>query len=98
MKAKMVTTTLTDTYDAPEISILEGHHDLKTFNKAFIEEGWTQEPWPSDYVSHEYWIKLPNGKWECSNKNDSRAIPVTIATWEGPAPLPLAKGPAPHLN
>lgn len=92
------TITLCGQYDEPEFSILEGHVDLKTFNDAFVAEGWTVELWPDDYVSHEYWRNLGDGKWECSNKTDSLAIPVTVAAWDGPVEQPVANGPNPSLH
>lgn len=92
------TLTLLDEYDAPEFSILPGHHSVQDFNVAFLNEGWTSEPWPEDYISHEYWVNLGNGKWKCSNRLDKSAEPVTVADWSGPTEQPLARGPAPHLN
>lgn len=81
----MKTTTLTDDFDAPTITLLEGHHDIITFNKAFEAEGWdSQGPWPEDYLSHEYWVRDNEGFWSSSNKNNPDAIPVSIVAWDGP--------------
>lgn len=97
-KVGQKTTTLLDLYDAPAISLLEGHHTIESFNKAFRAEGWEIEPWPQEYISHEYWIRDQTGVWTCSNKNDLRAIPVTVCAWDGPPEKLAARGPAPHLH
>jgi hypothetical protein len=78
------TTTLTDNFDSPTVTILEGHHDVETFNKAFEAEGWEASPWPESYISHEYWERGSDGSWTCSNKTNPKAIPVTVADWAGP--------------
>lgn len=92
------TQTLLDEYGAPNFSILQGHHDIATFNKAFEAEGWSVEPWPSDYLSHEYWETDNGGNWFSSNKDCLRAVPVTIVDWGGPAEQLPAKGPNPDLH
>lgn len=80
---KLVKTfTLLDNDSIPVVSILEGHHDIDTFNLAFKNEGWISDPWPEDWISHEYWINHGMGRWSCSNRSDPKAIPVTVAGWD----------------
>ena len=81
---KLKTLTLVDVYEAPFVSLLRGHHSAEVFNAAFREEGWTdsEDPWPEDHISHEYWIEDSEGKWHCSHKGDPKAQPVTVAGWD----------------
>lgn len=88
------TITLCDEWDSPNITILPGHHTPKIFNEAFIAEGWEADAWPSDYISHEYWVRHPDGKWTCSNKSDPNAMAVTVADWSGPRDV----GPDPSFH
>jgi hypothetical protein len=64
----------------PVVSLLVGHHDLETFNKAFEAEGWSTGGFSDEGVTHEYWRKDKTG-WVCSNIHDARALPVTIGEW-----------------
>ncbi len=89
--------TLLDEFDAPYISLVEGHHSAEVFNEAFELDGWDVDPWPAEYISHEYWILEADGNWTCSNKNDIRSRPVTVVDWCGPRE-DTAKGPAPELH
>lgn len=91
---KLVTHTQCDETGAPEFTILNGHHTVEIFNEAFIREGWEADPFPEDYISHEYWVKKSDGRWESSNKNNPLSVPVTVGTWEGPIDL----GPDPSLH
>lgn len=93
----MKTETMLDESGAPILSILLGHHDVDTFNHAFIREGWEADPWPEDYISHEYWIKKLDGSWECSHKENPLAVPVTVAGWMGPQEE-KSLGPRPDLH
>lgn len=77
----LATVTLTED-DTPVISLLRGHHTIEVFNQAFKKEGWHIEvPWAEDDISHEFWVEESDGVWVCSNKFNSRAVPVTIANW-----------------
>ena len=68
----------------PIASILEGHHDVGTFAKAFIAEGWddagTEGGWSRDMVKWEFWSKTKKG-WKKSEKGKRGARPVTVGYW-----------------
>jgi len=66
--------------DDPVYTILEGHHDAATFSKAMNAEGWDNAEIHPDDISHEYWVKEED-KWCPSNKEDPKAIPVTVSPW-----------------
>jgi len=67
--------------DDPVISILEGHHDLETFNRAWAAEGWDGPGFDAELVAHEFWTKDDKGHWSPSVKTDPKAIPVTVGDW-----------------
>lgn len=94
MDKVLKTLTLCDEHDSPNITILEGHHTPEIFNEAFIAEGWEADPWPNDYISHEYWVRHDDGKWTSSHKADPKARAVTVADWSGPRDV----GPNPDLH
>lgn len=67
--------------DNPVVTILEGHHDVQTFNRAFAAEGWDTGGWQDDSISHEYWVKTDERHWSPSVKTDPKAVPVTVGDW-----------------
>lgn len=66
--------------ERPLFTVLEGHHDLQTFQKASVREG-RERAWSPDEISHEYWRKNFDGTWEFSTNKDPLAIPVTVGEW-----------------
>lgn len=84
MSEPLVTFTVHED-DTPVYSILRGHHLTETFNVAFENEGWKGLPkWEDHDVTHEYWQEVAPGVWECSNKNNPKAEPVTVGQWYAP--------------
>lgn len=65
----------------PVVTILEGHHDIDAFNRAFAAEGWDHKGWDEENISHEYWVKKRGGLWEPSVKTHPDAIAVTVGDW-----------------
>jgi len=77
----MKTTTL-GYQDNPTHSICKGHVDLKTFNDAFHNEGWSgdDDGFDPELVTHEYWVH--QGKtWTKADKDTPGAEPVTVGAW-----------------
>ena len=76
----MKTFTLSHDEDNPSYTLLEGHHDAQTFSKAMRAEGWDMDDIHEDDISHEYWVQ-EEARWCPSNKEDPKAIPVTVSEW-----------------
>jgi hypothetical protein len=67
--------------DDPTFSLCEGHVDQETFNKAFVEEGWSEsDGFDQELLAHEYWIEKDDN-WTKATKDTPGAKAVTVGTW-----------------
>lgn len=76
----MKTFTIGSEEFGPSFTLLEGHHDSQIFSKAMRAEGWDTADVHPDDISHEFWV-VEEGHWCPSNKEDPKAIPVTVNPW-----------------
>lgn len=74
------TITLGDEDGEPRFSLCRGHVDVKTFNKAFMAEGWNGDEIPESEIEHEYWRRKED-VWSQCEKGDDGAEPVTVVVW-----------------
>lgn len=67
--------------DSMDYSLIKGHVSDEEFNKVFAEKWHGGDPIEGDRISHEYWVESKDGSWKSSNKNDPKAVPVTVTDW-----------------
>lgn len=70
----------------PSVVICPGHVDAKTFNKAFVAEGWDADSYKQDVLKYVYCIEkhLKSGitKFKQVAPNVEGAKPYTWTSWD----------------
>jgi len=66
--------------DSIEHSLVEGHLSDREFNK-IVKKAFAGDTISSDRITHEYWVKDQDGAWSSSNRNNPKAVPVTVMDW-----------------
>lgn len=81
MKKLKTLTVGVDSEDNPQFSILKGRHSIKTFNKAFKNEGWDDsDGFTKDMVTYE-WIRKLKNSFRITDQNDLKAEIYTVGHW-----------------
>lgn len=81
MEKTLKTKTL-GTKDQPAFVICDGHVDVKTFNKAFKSEGWSEVgKWDKKQIDYVYGFEGKCGFSLCE-PNKLKAKKYTVAHWD----------------
>lgn len=87
-KNKALQTTTLGLRDDPTTVLCPGHVSAKTFNRAFISEGWSDAGYKQKNLRYEYWRTLKANR-KSHDFRMKKSVPgkpgaqaVTVADWD----------------